>query len=53
MADGKTVTIQVNRQQYRLIKELKEKGKEGKTDEEIVRKGFAEWGRKKTLTRPS
>jgi hypothetical protein len=47
----KKVTIQVNRQQYRLIKELREKGEHGQTDGEIVRKAFTEWGKKKRLAR--
>ncbi len=49
MADRKKVTIQVNAQQYKLIRELREKGTHGKTDGEVVLRGFEEWGKKKRL----
>lgn len=52
MATRKRVTVQVNAQQYRLIKELREKGTHGKTDSEVVLRGFEEWGKKKRLARP-
>ena len=52
MSKSKKITIQVNGQQYRLIRELRVKGEHGKTDGEIVRKAFAEWGKKKRLSRP-
>ena len=43
------VAIHVNGQQYKLIKELREKGTHGKTDDEVVLRGFDEWGRKRRL----
>lgn len=53
MSKPKKVTIQVNGQQYKLIRELREKGEYGKTDGEVVRAAFNEWGKKKRLARPS
>lgn len=53
MSKPKKITIQVNGQQYRLIKELREKGDYGKTDGEVIRAGFNDWGKKKRLIRPS
>jgi asparagine synthetase B (glutamine-hydrolysing) len=47
--EKKKVTIPVNGQQYRLVKELTTKGEYGKTDGEVVLRGFDEWGRRRRL----
>ncbi len=44
---ARRIVVTVNGQQYQLIKELREKGTHGKTDGEVVRKGFDGWETKR------